>query len=137
MSQHFEIGFGRELVTPPVGSPMAGFDARKGVAEGVHDHLYARAVVFNDAALISVDVIGFDGAFTARVRREIESRTRIPAAHVILSGTHTHCGPVTFNHFFNQGQRLDEATSTISTSRLFRPRSRPPPAAGPPCSAPA
>ncbi|MCX6623167.1 MAG: hypothetical protein NTY38_19300 [Acidobacteria bacterium] len=59
--------------------------------------------------LVSVDVIGFDSPFTNRVRREIEDRTAIPAAHVILSGTHTHCGPVTFNHFFNQSQPLDEA----------------------------
>jgi len=107
MSQNFEAGFGREIVTPPPGSLMAGFDARKGLSEGVHDDLYARAVAVDDVLLISVDVIGFDTAFAAGVRRQIESESGIPYANIILSGTHTHCGPVTFNHFFNPEQPLD------------------------------
>ena len=109
MLENYAIGFGREIVTPPLGSPMSGFDARKGVAERVHDDLYARAVVIDNTALISVDVIGFDTALAAGIRRQIEAQTRIPAANVFLSGTHTHCGPVTFNHFFNPNQPLDAA----------------------------
>jgi len=90
---------------------MAGFDARKGLAQGVHDDLHARALVFDDGstqvALVSVEVIGLSRAFVRRAQQEIERRTGIPAAHIILAATHTHCGPVTFHHFFNQDQPLD------------------------------
>ena len=90
---------------------MAGFDARKGLAQSVHDDLHARALVFDDGstqvALVSIEVIGLSRAFVRRVQQEIERRTGIPAAHIILAATHTHCGPVTFHHFFNQDQPLD------------------------------
>jgi hypothetical protein len=91
---------------------MAGFDARKGVANAVHDDLHARALVFDDGAtrvaFVSVEVIAVSAEFSAVVRALVESATGIPAANVFLCATHTHCGPVTMHHFFNQGQPLDE-----------------------------
>jgi hypothetical protein len=91
---------------------MAGFDARKGVSTGVHDNLHASALVFEHngvcAAIVSVEVITISRDFSAKVRKEIERITGIPAGNIVLSATHTHCGPVTQNHFFNQGQALDE-----------------------------
>lgn len=90
---------------------MAGFDARNGVAESVHDPLNARAFVIDDGrtvvAFVSVEVIGVSAEFSDQVRREVQQRTGIPSEHVVLSATHTHCGPVTIKHFFNQGQDLD------------------------------
>jgi neutral ceramidase len=63
-----------------------------------------------------VEVIAVSAEFSARVRERIASATGIPAAHIILSATHTHCGPVTLNHFFNQGQPLDEVyLETLAT----------------------
>ena len=59
-------------------------------------------------ALVSVEVLGVSHSFADGVRRKIELRTGIPARNVVLSATHTHCAPVTLNHFFNQGQPLDQ-----------------------------
>src|SRR5689334_15748814 len=93
------IGTGARNITPNVGCQMAGFDARKGVAEGVHDELFSRALVIDDgsttAALVSVELLGIDCMLAARVRAEIEKRTGIPAQNVVLAATHTHCGPTT------------------------------------------
>src|SRR5260221_6705843 len=112
MPVELQAGAASVTVTPDLGCPLAGFDARKGVAEKVHDHLFARTLVLDDAvtcvALVSVEVLGVSKLFADRVRTEVERNTGIPAAHVILSATHTHCAPVTLNHFFNQGQALDE-----------------------------
>lgn len=106
------IGAGSTIITPPLGCQMAGFDARQGVATKVHDDLHARTLLLDDGAtkiaLISVEVIGFNGSFADEVRAQVEQRTGTPARNVILAATHTHCGPVTFNHFFNQGQPLDQ-----------------------------
>src|SRR3954451_7844044 len=106
------IGTSSEIITPELGCPLAGFDARKGVAESVHDDLFARALVLDDGAtavaLVSVEVLGVSKAFADVVRAETERWTGIPAANIVLSATHTHCAPVTLNHFFNQGQPLDQ-----------------------------
>ncbi len=108
----WRIGVGRRVITPPLGSEMAGFDARKGLSTTVHDDLHARSLVFDDGrvqvVLVSVEVIAVSAEFALRVRRRVEEETGIPAAQVFLCATHTHCGPVTMNHFFNQGQSLDE-----------------------------
>ena len=112
MASEILAGIASEIITPEVGCQLAGFDARKGVATGVHDDLFARALVLDDgnttAALVSVDVLGVSRPFADKVRSSIEQRTGIPARHIVISATHTHCAPVTLNHFFNQGQPLDE-----------------------------
>jgi neutral ceramidase len=104
-------GAASKIVTPDLGCYMAGFDARKGVAQSVHDDLYARTMVLDDGktqtALGSVDVLGFDPPFIGRVRSRIQERTGIPLANIVLAATHTHCGPVTFNDFYNVGQPVD------------------------------
>lgn len=107
------IGVSRRKLTPEIPCQMAGFDARKSPAKDVHDDLHARALVLDDGreqvALVSVEVIAVSAAFSASVRDAVEKTTGIPAKNVLLSATHTHCGPVTLNHFFNQGQPLDDA----------------------------
>jgi len=106
------IGFARQRITPPLGCEMAGFDARKGVAQAVHDDLYVHAIAFEagdvQVVLVSVDVIAVSQEFSLSVRREVEAASGVPSSHIFLSATHTHCGPVTINGFFNQGQFLDE-----------------------------
>lgn len=112
MQASWKIGIARRRITPPVGGQMAGFDARKLPSDAVHDDLHARALVLEAngqvTALVSVEVIAVSAAFAAKVRSRIAVVTGIPAANIVLSATHTHCGPVTLNHFFNQGQPLDE-----------------------------
>jgi neutral ceramidase len=113
MAAELLIGAASEVVTPDLGCQLAGFDARKGVARKAHDDLHARALVLDDGlvtiALISVEVLAVSVSFAEQVRAAIEARTGIPAANVVIAATHTHCGPVTINHFFNQGQPLDQS----------------------------
>ncbi len=91
------IGFGSYPVLPPLGVTMSGYDKRRGVAIGVHDPLWARAMVFDDgasaAALVVADVITVLPDQDDRVCRLVERWTGIPRAHVIAAGTHTHSGP--------------------------------------------
>lgn len=112
MADTMQIGVASQVITPPLGSQMAGFDARKGVSDGVHDDLHAHAMILESGetriALVSIEVIAVSADFSRRVRSRIETSIGIPAGHILLSATHTHCGPVTLHHFFNQGQSLDE-----------------------------
>ncbi|HEY8997635.1 MAG TPA: neutral/alkaline non-lysosomal ceramidase N-terminal domain-containing protein [Edaphobacter sp.] len=122
MSGSLLIGVGRRRLTPEIPCQMAGFDARKSLARDVHDDLHARALVVDDGreqiALVSVEVIAVSAVFSAKVRSAVEKATRIPAKNVLLSATHTHCGPVTLNHFFNQGQPLDDAYINLMADQI-------------------
>lgn len=109
-------GFSKVCISPPKGAPLAGFAAREGVSEGIHDDLFARALVLSDEqsalALVSVDVLALPSEFVKRVRTGIESRTGISADAVMIASTHTHAGPVTITTFFNPEESVDAAYMT-------------------------
>ena len=106
-------GFHRIDITPPAGAPLAGFAAREGVSTGVHDPLFAHALVIEShgraAAFVSVDVLGLAADFVQRVRDMIKTRTGLPEDAVMVSATHTHSAPVTVSTFFNPGETLNQA----------------------------
>src|SRR5665213_430327 len=82
----WNIGVARRRITPPLGCQMAGFDARKGFANAVHDDLHARALVFDDGAttvaFVSVEVIAVSAEFTAVARALVESATGLSLIHI-------------------------------------------------------
>src|SRR5688500_12532152 len=68
-------------VTPPKGCPMAGYYSFRG-AEGTHDPLFAKAVVFEKdgtrIALVSLDLITTTRGLVEETRKRIEQQTGIP-----------------------------------------------------------
>lgn len=106
-------GIARRVITPEIGGELAGFAARQGVSTGVHDDLCASVLVLSDddksVALVSLDLIGITQAFTNSVRRAVKVSTGIEERDVILCATHTHCAPVTIQHFYDLDHKLDTA----------------------------
>jgi neutral ceramidase len=104
-------GFSKVSISPPIGAPLAGFAARQGVCEGIHDDLYARALVIESngktVAFVSLDVLALSSEFVNRVRTEIQQRTGIQKNAIMIASTHTHAGPVTIKTFFNPEGTLD------------------------------
>lgn len=104
-------GFHKVCISPPVGAPLAGFAARQGVATGIHDDLFARAIVLANEqttiAFVSVDVLALPQDFIEIVRAAIYSSAGIRPEAVIIAATHTHAGPVTITTFFNPDESLD------------------------------
>ena len=88
----FLAGIARIEITPPSGVAMAGYAARKGVATGVHDPLYASALVLQNGevsvAYIFLDLIGMNAP---AVEQEVAKRFGIP--NTVLVSIHTHSGP--------------------------------------------
>jgi hypothetical protein len=84
-------------ITPPRGCPMAGYYSARG-AEGTHDPLQAKALVFEQdgtrVALVALDLIGTPRELVQAARAAVEKETGIPAGHVMISATHSHTGPV-------------------------------------------
>lgn len=109
-------GAAEVVITPPVGTFLDGYGARTTGSVGVHDDLHARAIVVDDgatqAAIVACDLIGVDRRLTAEVRRIAHEATGIPAAHIMVSATHTHAGPA--------GLRADmDAGLTATMARLI------------------
>ena len=82
-------GVARRVISPKPGGELAGFDARKGVSTGIHDDLFASALVITggekSVALISLDLIGITQAFTDSVRRAVSASTGMAEHDIILA----------------------------------------------------
>jgi len=82
------------VITPPLGAPTLGTIQR---STGVHDDLYARALVLNDGkqrvAILSLDLIGMDFVLSDRIREAIRERTGIGVT--LVHCTHNHSAPFT------------------------------------------
>ena len=91
-------GSSRIEITPPAGLPMGGYLVRSERAEGVHDPLFARALVLDDGqervAIVAADLTGIDPSQAAAVRRRVEQEVGIPASHTLVAVSHTHSAPL-------------------------------------------
>ena len=81
------VGASKVDVTPSGSElPKNGF--------GILDHLYARAIVLDNSAaaavLVTVDAGAIPDPLWQTVSQQIEKDLGIPAAHVLLTATHTH-----------------------------------------------
>ncbi len=91
------IGAAAVVITPPLGTPMAGYYFER-AAEGVHDDLFAKALVLEQrgmrAALVSLDLISTPMELVQEIRKEIDRTTGVTGCNVMISATHAHTGPV-------------------------------------------
>jgi len=91
------IGAAAVKITPPLGTPMAGYYYVRG-AEAVHDDLYAKTLVIEKegtrVAIVSCDLIEISAELAAEIRLLASTSTGIPAGHIMISATHSHTGPV-------------------------------------------
>jgi len=101
MSRRMRAGVARANITPSVGIDLTGF-AGRGPSVGLGDELYATALVLDDgrerAAIVHLDLIGLDAAWSRGTCELIEKRGRVAAGKVLLCCTHTHYGPSLRTH---------------------------------------
>jgi len=90
-------GVGKSDITPPAGTPLAGYGARRAQpSTGVHDPTEARALILDNGvekiALVSVDHLGFDHGMVERIRAIASAATQISPEHIFVMSSHTHSG---------------------------------------------
>ncbi len=92
----FEVGFASTEITPEVSDSappvwLAGYGIGR-EATGVHDPLFARAVVFKSGeekiAMVSVDLVGLQYPQTLAIRARLTDFD-----YVLIASTHNHEGP--------------------------------------------
>ena len=96
MPNALAIGVAERVITPPVGTSLAGyFHDRKSTA--VRDDLFAKALAASDGdetvVLIACDLIAISNELSGQARELIEKRAGVRGSHVMVSATHTHTGP--------------------------------------------
>ncbi len=108
-------------ITPPIDVWLSGYANRPTGAVGVHDDLYARALVLDNGdcrlAVLSIDLIGLTPDIVDKVRSEIATRLCTPVSAVMLNCSHTHGGP-SLSGYRGMGDR-DEAYADILTRKLI------------------
>jgi len=97
-----KIGYSKVNITPPILTCSNGgmYDKPEDFHLGVHDELFARAVVLQDgdkcAALVSADLINMLMPYALNIKAMIKDHCNIPPENVILHATHTHSGPFSY-----------------------------------------
>ena len=88
-----QAGAATSNITPELGGEVVG-GFLPFPATHIHDELHARCLVLDDGttqvALVVCDLLGLHRSLSLEARKLIETETGIPAAHVLISGTHTH-----------------------------------------------
>jgi hypothetical protein len=95
-SSRFEAGFAREIITPAMGAPLAGyFNPRPN--SGVLDELHVKAFLFRSGRTVT-GVVSFDLLYLSRplvngIRASLRKHNLLLGDKLIFCATHTHTGP--------------------------------------------
>ena len=88
-------------ITPPLGTPLGAFnDVRWALT--VHDPLYVRAFAMESdgqgIAVVVCDLVGVKRPYWDRAKARIAEQVGLAPERVLISCTHTHTGPQTWNN---------------------------------------
>ena len=88
-----KAGFARLDMTPPFGSPLAGYYEMRD-ADGVRDPIYLNALALNEEEetilVVTADVLIIRMDVCDTLREMIEERTGVPADHILITSLHQH-----------------------------------------------
>jgi len=102
----FKAGVAEVDISPPPGVQLIGYPTVIRPNTGIHDPLFADCLVLDDGrariALITSDLVGCAKEFVHRFRAAVEGDTGIPAPNVLICCSHTHAGPRTAAHLFDE-----------------------------------
>ena len=119
------VGTAAVDITPPPGMPfqvpqVPPFPVLS--AEGTHDPLHAKAVVFEcdgvKAAVVACDLTSIPLAIIAAARAQAGQLSTVPAENVMISATHTHTVPNIRPRFFKNAKPEQMKIATGYLERL-------------------
>jgi neutral ceramidase len=97
-NQQWKAGTGSAVITPDQSMWMAGFAARREPSSGIETDLYVKALALEDptgvrAVIVTADLIAVSREIADFVAAEANARCGISRENLLLSTSHTHCGP--------------------------------------------
>jgi len=96
-------GFGIETITPDRPLPLAGV-GENWVGREVLDDLHVRALYLAhedvEIVLVSLDVLYVSRSFCCQLEHWLTQKHSVPADHLFVAATHTHCAPLLLDTSF-------------------------------------
>ncbi|MBP5531107.1 MAG: hypothetical protein J6Y54_03645, partial [Lentisphaeria bacterium] len=93
-----KIAFTSKNISPEIGGRIAGYGPDD-FTTAKHDDLYLSALALNDGKntciLLDYDLLGIDDKYIRSIRKKCAEIVGGEEAQIMLSCTHTHCGPHT------------------------------------------
>jgi hypothetical protein len=117
-SDTFKAGVARAVITPAEPMWMSGYANRNKPAEGkVHD-LFVKALAIQDPAggklvLLTSDLVGLPRGLTEAVAEEVRKKTGLPHERLMMTCSHTHCGPVLRDNLADTYEMPEEEAKKI------------------------
>ncbi len=98
MRSMLEVGFAKVTITPPLGTPLGGYEHRKFNSLAIHDDVHVRCILFKDTetklhiALIICDLLWVSYDFSDKISENVEKITKglVKKENVIIHAIHTH-----------------------------------------------
>ena len=95
----YKAGVASKVITPERSMWMSGYAARNRPSEGKLQDLYVKVLALEDPAgqklvVLTSDLVGISRELADAVAEEIQRRTGLPRERLLLTVSHTHCGPV-------------------------------------------
>jgi hypothetical protein len=95
----WKAGVAVKAVTPTGPMWMSGYANRTKPAEGKEQDLYVKALALEDpagnrAVVLTSDLVGIPRSLGEAVYSEVKKKTGLPRERLMLTVSHTHCGPV-------------------------------------------
>lgn len=105
------VGIGKTSLTPPIGTPSAGYAERRGEGmNGSHDPLLAIALFIDNGekqiTLCSVDHLGFTYEMVQDIVRQIHCNPLLEKCEIFIASSHTHSGGGAYLEIPQIGQNL-------------------------------
>lgn len=106
-----EVGIGKTEITPPLGTPSAGYASRNGEGmEGVHDPLLAIALFLDNGeqqiVFCSADHLGFTAEMVQQVIQKVQTHKALANCSIYIGSSHTHSGGGAYLDLPHIGQYL-------------------------------
>jgi neutral ceramidase len=92
-------GFAAVNITPEKFMWMSGYGSRTAPADGKETDLWAKATVLQapddrKLVLVTLDLVGIDRDLSRAACKLLQEKHKLPREAIVLSVSHTHCGPV-------------------------------------------
>ena len=113
-------GIAKIDITPDFPVMLYGYASRKTPSEGIHDHLYARAVVFKNGTrkfvLVSTDIGSFTDTLYSAIKKSIMEKFDLKDSEFFIAAIHSHSSPVvSLDNTRMNIEQISEAYAVIKT----------------------
>jgi neutral ceramidase len=123
-SGKLQAGAAKVDITPAADAalPMSGYAGRTAGFKGIHDRIYARAIVLSDgertAAIVSWELIGVPTPVWEELSQRAARETGIAPEYFLLTAVHDHAAPAPFGMYGNDSPKSAEYNKQLENATI-------------------